>query len=223
LNTKVLILAISLFLASCASSYVYSPSLMLPSKPLMQNDVRASIGVEQLNESRPNAVYKINTPGVQANLNYAFTNYISMQGKGWFDLYKYESGNYRSGCSLSATILLNDSTNAFRYALIPTYGLSFSTQSPNRGQGVGIWFAAWFPTKTIVKPYAASAIAAGAFYLSSIKDQFGYGLIINLGTAIELTPKIDLNVELPCSFIHSRYDMTNYFILSPAVALSYKF
>lgn len=114
-----------LFLTNCSSSLVYSPSLNLPSRPLVEKEVDLNGGVEIFPETRPEYIESKskNAFGFNGHIGYGFTNEFSMYAKGWFTT---ENANYtRTGLALSGVVNfpINESS---RYMIIPRFGTVFS-------------------------------------------------------------------------------------------------
>lgn len=176
-----------------------------------------------LQETVPQKADRFLTPGFSASIAYGFTNSLSLQAKGWMGLQEVESNSTRFGLSLSGLIYLNDSAKSIRAALIPCFGMTFDDNNFGDGKGVGIWFAAWFPTETNFKPYCAIGTAFGWEDLEGPIEDFGLGIFLNPGLTVESGKYIEWNLELSSSLIFNRYENSTYFVFAPSIGIGIKF
>ena len=111
ISNAVPIILISLLteLIGCAPSMVYSPSINLPPKPLQKEELQLLGGIGYLPETRPDKTPKKLTLGGETTLRYGFSDFYSMQIKGWYDFSKNLSDYQRWGFAVASTFLFNDS------------------------------------------------------------------------------------------------------------------
>jgi hypothetical protein len=219
----IVLISLSLFFFSCSPSLVYSPTLNLPSKPLEKHETRVNGGFEMLQETQPQGAHNVIAPGLTGSVAYGFTHSFALQLKGWTSLQNVEENQFRFGFSASGMFMLNDSTNAFRYALLPCFAMTFDNNNLGWGKGIGSWLAVWFPSKSDIKPYFAVGAGLGWDDFDYPYNSYGWGIFLNPGISVLSGKFVEVNFELAGALVFNRYENINYFILSPSVALSARF
>jgi hypothetical protein len=207
-------------LTGCASSLVYSPSLDLSPTPLKQNQGQLMAAVEMLPETRPAEVRRYATIGLDGTLKYGFSDRLSLQAKNWYDV-RRQNGYVRSGISISATYLLSDrSEGNTMFALMPTVAFLFNGKSED-GEGIAFPVVVWLPSSETMHLYAGLGPAFGG---STFFDHIdGYGLVGNVGVAMNLSRALTLNVELSGGLQVNRSESITHAIASPKASLGWLF
>ncbi len=177
------------------------------------------LGGELLPETRPSAIGRFATFGITGSAKYGFTNGFGLQLKTWWATSKLD-GSIRTGYAGSVIVMLNNSTNAIRLALLPTFAFLFGGTS-NDGQGFGIPIVAWLPPVDKLHLYLGLGPAIGWQSLANGID--GFGLIGNVGAAYQFADAFDLTGELSALLVRNRYDAVTTFMVSPKLSLGWLF
>ncbi|GEM_PF-1972710 len=202
----------------CAQSLVYSPSMNLSPKPLKMGQTHILAGVGQFPETRPQYSKQKTAEGGEATFRFAWSDHLSVQVKGWKDL----SDNFdfsRYGTSFSLIWILNDSSKV-RLALIPTGAIVF-TDNACEGGGGGLLLGLWYNKFNHVDFYSVFGPAVGAKSLSSDTKQWGWGVFLNVRTAVTIGKHLTRNLELAGVKQKNEYENTDDYFLCPSLNIGY--
>ncbi len=207
-----------ILLTGCASSLVYSPSMNLSPKPLKKGQSQALAGVGYFPETRPKYTEHKTAEGGEATFRFALCDHFAMQFKGWKDL----SDNLdvsRYGASFSFIGMLNDSSKV-RFGLIPTGAFLFSGSDCDAGGG-GLFMGIWYNYFKHVDFYSVVGPAAGAKNLNAEDKQWGWGLFLNVGTAVTVGEHLTFNLELAGIKQKNEYEHVRDYFLCPSINIGY--
>ena len=222
-KTKAILFVITLFsclLAGCVPSLVYSPSVNLPPKPLQKEELQILGGIVYLPETRPDRVKSVKAFGGEATIRYGFTNSYAMQVKSWHDF----SDNVepkRWGLSMAGIVVLNDSSN-YRVGIMPNVAAAFSENSIEGGGGY-IPFTLWINNYDPINFYTAIGPVIGFRNIREGYNEWGWGIIANVGCGIEIHHGFTLNIEFSGIKQVNKYNGRKDYIFSPSVNIGYVF
>jgi hypothetical protein len=212
-----LFIFIFIFTIGCPPSLVYSPSANLPPKPLKKGQAQLLGGIGMFPEARPRGVDNKIAIGGEATFRFALSDHFALQAKGWIDF----SDNVdfsRYGLSVSSIIMFNDDESSYRIGIMPTGAFLFG--SGLEGGGGVLPICLWFPEYRDFNFY----ISLGpGFGLRSVEDNWGWGILTNLGTSILISDHFTLNLEVSGIFQKNEYENVSDFILSPSFNLGILF
>lgn len=217
-----LLAAVMLFASGCASSLVYNPSVNLPARPLHKEQGEALLNLSILPETRPHMTENDVAAGGAFTFRYGFSNTLTLGASGWADLRDMADGVFRGGFGAEGIIALNDEKSRPRFALMPR-GAALFDGSSVEGGGFAFPVALWLPTSGIFTTYAAIGPAIGFRDLSADRAEWGYGMIGNLGSAIQLAQSLRANVEIVGVIQVNRYDNITHGIFAPSIGLGWSF
>jgi len=206
--------------SNCTSSFIYSPSINLPPKPLQKGQLEVLGGFAFLPESRPQTTKSKTAFGGEATFRYAVCDHFSLQTKAWKDFSENVDAS-RSGISTSTIAMLNDSS-ATRYALISTAAFVFDREGLEGGGGglrLGISFLKYNP----VALYGAIGPAFGLRNLSHDNNEWGWGILGNFGISTFIVDRITVRFEAACIHQINKYDKRTDFLISPSINIGYLF
>lgn len=223
---SLIILAIMISLSSCTSSLLYNPAVNLPKEPLKKGEGQAMAGIGALGETRPHKADANIIAGQELLLRYGFSDHFTLQARYWGNFINWDwpehSQRLRTGFAISSIILLNDPYDEWKFGLMPQLAFLFGGYD-NDGRGGALSAAVWFPNTGIFYPYIASGPAFGYATNDYDGNEYGYGWITNLGTAIRLSKYFDVNVEFTGALQYNKYDDVTNFIPAPGVSITYNF
>lgn len=207
-------------LSGCVPSLVYSPSVNLPPKPLQEEEAQILAGVGYFPETQPDRVSNNMAFGGEATLRYAFSNTYTMQIESWVD---FSNNTYdgRWGLSLAGIIVFNDSSN-FRFGLMPIFAAAFADNSLEGG-GCYIPVTFWFTELDPINFYAATGPVVGIRDITDDNNQWGWGIIMNLGCGVLFSNNITLNLEFAFIKQVNEYKHIQDYFVSPSLNLGYVF
>lgn len=216
-------------------SMVYSPSVNLPHRPLIEGESEIGIGGVVLVETRPHAARQRGSVGGEVLIRHGLSDKLSIGLKGWSDLESMVPGKrFRGGITAEAMVMLPPN-KSLSMALMPRAALLFSNGSAEGG-GIGISAVAWFPRRGIVASHFAIGMIAG-LNLGPAGDnmggwtldpdmfhaEWGYGAIGNLGVSIELVQRFTLYLELAGIVQVNVYEYTTNALFSPNAGIAWTF
>lgn len=211
---------LSLFLVGCTESLIYSPSMNLPPRPLKGGQSQFLAGAGYFPETRPFKSPEKTAYGGEATFRFALCEHFSIQAKGWKDF----SDNFaaeRIGLSGSVIAMLNDSSN-FRYGIMPTGALLFGGGELDGGGG-GIPICFWFTRYHPIDIYATITPAFGIKDIAAEKKQWGWGVLLNAGTAIIFNDCLTLNLEFSGIKQVNEYEGRKDYFICPSLNIGYFF
>lgn len=158
--------------------------------------------------------------GGEASIRFGISNNLMIQLKGWKDI----SNNLsipRYGFSFSTLTVLND-TSDFRFGLFPTAAFVLSENDIEGGGGsipLCLWYTKYYP----ITFYSAFGPAIGIRNITNDNNQWGWGLIFNLGTAIIIEDHLTVNLEISgIKQVNENNGYKSYFF-SPSLNIGYLF
>ncbi len=226
MRLTVLFILISLILAGCANSLVYSPALNLSHKPIAEKEVDIQAGVEMMPETRPSGLKGRNsTVGINGKITYGFSNSFNLALSAWGDIEGRDSF-IRTGYSLNAQFI--DSLNpSSRIIIIPRIGLLF-TENQISAYGLTTSIVYQKELNRRVGYYLGGGIIWGykSFYLSKNKNNeerlpMGFGLLANLGFVWQMSDAMRLNAEINPVYQINTFDKNQQLIISPQIGIAY--
>lgn len=189
----VFMLIVSVNFLGCTGSLIYSPSANLSPQPLKKEQSQVLIGIAEFPETRPHLSVEKTAYGGELTYRYAICDHFTLQVKGWKDL-EDESDDDRWGGSFSIIAMLNDSSD-FRFGLMPTGAFLFGNGEAGGGGGA-LPVCFWFTRYTPFNFYTSLAPAIGVRDMGAEKKQWGWGIIMNVGTAVSIKNRLTLNLEI---------------------------
>lgn len=215
---------IFIFATGCPPSMVYSPSVNLPPRPLKSGQGQFLAGFGMFPEARPHEVGGNTAFGGEATLRFALSDYLSFQTKGWLDL----SSNVdftRYGFSVSTIILFNSDRSSYRIGIMPTGAFLLSSQGFGgfEGGGAVLPICLWFPDYKELSFYVALGPGFGTRNYPVEDDQWGWGILLNVGTSISLSDHFTMNLEVSGIFQNNEYENLSDFIVAPSLNLGILF
>jgi hypothetical protein len=195
---------------------VYSPSLNLPDN-IQKDETTLLVAYEKLPSTG-----EFVDDGIIVSLQQSFSDYFNLQIKYWTDLNTYKTDvDYLHGASLTAYFMLSDTTDTYKFIVAPTVGASMR-ENEFEMLVVGSWIAIKTPEIWVLKPYfGLGLVYANTNFNSS--DQYGFGLLSNIGFNIPLSSKIKFNFEFSFPLKIDMYWQTAYLFYTPTVGLSFSF
>ncbi len=215
-----------LLISACTSSLVYSPSVALPRKPLEKKEWQLSGGLDLLAETRPASFGRNTIIGAGGLVRYGISDYVSIHGKGWTDILSDAAGTGRGGVTAGLHVKLQDPNADWRLALAPSATIlidnsSFYGSWRIEGGGGAFTLTTWFPANGIFRPYAVIGPMIGVRDLQD--NEWGYGLIANLGSNFDLSDHFSINAELAGIIQRNQFDRITHGIIAPSIGLSVYF
>lgn len=220
INSVVFFIFFGIFFYSCVPSLVYSPSLNLPSKPLSKDEVQILGGIGYLPETRPNYTEPKMVLGGEASLRFGISDRVTAQLKGWKDV-SYSISEARYGFSISALTMLNDSSD-IRFGIFPT-GAFLLAENDIEGGGGTIPFCFWYSKFYPISFYAAFGPIIGIRNITEDNNQWGWGLLLNIGATVTIKKHFTFNLEISAIKQVSEYDGYKSYFLSPSLNVGYIF
>jgi hypothetical protein len=216
---KIIYIVILTLLFSCTSSLVYSPSVGVSNKKIDKGDVNLQASYELLPETRPDKVDDKYSNGMNLGLSYGFTDNASLKLRGWNDMVKYPN-DFRHG--YSAGLMLDYTENGNGWLIYPRAGILFDDNSVDGG---GISFNSLYKMQVnkTLSLYGGMGLVLGWRDISNKveKKQYGYGLLLNLGSSYDIYKGLGINFELNPVYQLNMYDDVNHFIVAPAIGFYY--
>ena len=212
---------IFVFTTGFHQSLVYSPSANLPPRPLKKWDVQFLSGIGMFPETRPFEVSSRTAVGGEITIRLALSDYFTMQAKGWIDL----SGHFlynRSGISVSSLIMFNDDKSLYRVGIMPTGAILFSGRLL-QGFGSALPICLWFPEYKANNFYISCGPGFGTRGLAVGEKEWGWGILLNVGTSILFSDNFTLNFEISSIVQKNEYENLTHFILSPSFTMGLLF
>jgi hypothetical protein len=209
------IILLALFACSCSSSLVYSPSTMLPARPLTTHQGQIIACVEMLPETRPQEVGRFSVLGGGGTIRYAFSDRVTLGGKGWSEL--IHGDTRRGGLSLEGIVMTGRDSTSLLWGLMPRVAMVFGEGLFSDGQGAALSAVFWFPVTSYLTPYVALGPVLG---VRNFQEEWGYGVIGNAGVTVRLIEKLYLSLELSGIAQYNVHDDVASGVLAPAAALS---
>jgi hypothetical protein len=216
----IVLIFLNILFCSCVPSLVYSPSLNLPAKPLIEDEVQILGGVGYLPETRPDRTDPKMIVGGEASLRYGISNSVTAQIKGWKDI-SYSISEVRYGFSISAVTVLNDSSD-FRFGIFPTAAIVLAENDIEGGGGT-IPFCLWYSKFYPLSFYSAFGPVIGIRDLTNNNNEWGWGLIFNIGASMTIEDHFTFNLELATIKQVSEYDGYKSYFLCPSLNIGYIF
>ncbi len=213
-----------LALTGCVGSLVYSPSTLMPARPLKKDSGQILGGFVMLPETNPNAAKRNTAPGGEVLLRYAFTDRVTLQTKAWSD-FSYGYKDWRSGCSLGGIVALGDSNDDYRLGLLPTVG-AVLLRSSIEGGGSSLLAAFWLPHNPFFYPYLGAGPVVGFRNLSmdaGHRPEWGWGVLSTIGIALKPLPPLQITLEANGIIARDEYNQTNSSIISPSISFGMDF
>jgi len=213
------LLFVFIFATGCPPSLVYSPSANLPPRPLKKGQVHFLGGIGMFPEVRPHEVEYKTAIGGEATLRFALSDYFTLQAKGWLDL----SANVdfsRYGFSISNIIMFNNDKSPLRIGIMPTGALLFG--SGLEGGGGALPICLWFPGYKSTNFYVSLGPGFG-LRTTGDNSQWGWGILLNVGTSILVSNHLTLNFEISGILQKNEYENVSDFIISPSFNLGLLF
>jgi hypothetical protein len=203
---------------------VYSPSVNLPPRPLKSGQGQFIAGFGLFPEARPHEVGSSTAIGGEATIRFALSDYVALQTKGWLDL----SGSVdftRYGFSISSIIMFNSDRSSYRIGIMPTGALLFSTGSCGALEGGGgvLPICLWFPNYKELSFYVALGPGFGTRNFPMEDNQWGWGILLNVGTSIFLSDHFTMNLEVSGILQNNEYENLSDFIVAPTLNLGLLF
>ncbi len=217
----IVVVLLAAICGGCTSSLVYSPSVLLPARPLQKEQGELALGAGMLPETRPAAVDRSVVAGGDLLVRYAFSDRVTIGVKGWGDLSGTEDET-RWGVLAEGIVMLSEGGSDYRFALMPRIGMALSNGNIEGG-GLTIPVAVWTPAISSVHPYGALGPIVGWRDLSTSRAQIGYGVIGNVGASLLLSELFSLKAEVAGIFQVNSYDTVSDLMVAPSVALSWTF
>ncbi|MFH1051259.1 MAG: hypothetical protein V1779_10080 [bacterium] len=212
--TIMFVILTGVFLVSCTG--VYSPSINLPDK-ITKNETKIFAAFEIL----PSLANRTDE-GLVLAVQHSFSNNVAVQLKYWSDINSYDTEDgYLHGFSLISYILLSDTNSNFRFYAVPTIGMSLVGNEIELGT-IGSWIAVQTPNLYFFKPYFSIGFLAGSTDLNS-SDSWGFAIMTNVGTNIQLYDKLMLNFEMSFPLKYDFYWEDLVLFYTPTIGISYKF
>jgi hypothetical protein len=216
----IVLIFLNILFCSCVPSLVYSPSLNLPAKPLIEDEVQILGGVGYLPETRPDRTDPKMIVGGEASLRYGISNSVTAQIKGWKDI-SHSISEIRYGFSISALTVLNGSSD-FRFGIFPTAAIVLAENDIEGGGGT-IPFCLWYSKFYPLSFYSAFGPVIGIRDLTNNKNEWGWGLIFNIGASMTIEDHFTFNLELAAIKQVSEYDGYKSYFLCPSLNIGYIF
>jgi hypothetical protein len=214
-----LFIFIFIFSIGCPPSLVYSPSVNLPPRPLNKGQVQFLVGMGMFPEVRPHEVDNKTAIGGEATIRFALSDSFTLQAKGWLDF----SNNVdfsRYGFSISNIIMLNDDKSSLRIGIMPTGALLFG--SGLEGGGGVLPICLWLPGYKSANFYVSLGPGFG-LRTTGDNSQWGWGILLNVGTSILISNHLTLNFEVSGILQKNEYENVSDFIISPSFNLGLLF
>jgi hypothetical protein len=216
----IIIILSTIVFHSCIPSLVYSPSLNLPSKPLIKDEVQILAGVGYLPETRPERTDPKMVPGGEASIRFGLSNIVSAQIKGWKDI----SGSFsdaRYGFSISSIVVLGQSSD-FVFGTFPSAAIVLEESNIEGGGGslpICFWYTKFYPLSF----YSAFGPALGIRDISKKNNEWGWALILNVGAATTIKEHFTINFEVAgIKQVNEQNGYKSYFF-SPSLNIGYVF
>jgi hypothetical protein len=217
---KIILLVLLLSLFGCVPSLVYSPSVNLPPRPLQKEKTQVIGGAGLFPETRPDMVPHKLAIGSEATLRHAFSDRFSLQFETWIDL-SNNVEQFRWGLSSAGIIALNDSSD-YRIGIMPVGAICLDGQSIEGG-GIFIPATLWINNLDPFFIYAATGPAIGLRDLSEGKNQWGWGIITNIGFGILINNEWTINLEFAGIRQASEFNHRTDDFFSPSLNVGYIF
>jgi hypothetical protein len=203
-------------LTGCTRSMVFSPSLNLPSDPT-KNSLQLYGGASMLAETRPREVNRSASLGVDGFVRFGASDRVSLQVKSWEALRNVDE-HRRTGISAGALVRLGNNSADWAWGLMTQGGFVFAGGG-TEGGGIAMSGVLWMPRFLFLRPYSAFGLAWG----QRNSEEWGWGLISNLGVNSIFLKHFTVNAEISPVYESNRYDRYRRLILSPSVGLSIQF
>lgn len=208
---------VGVLVASCRSSYVYSPGVQLPSSPLAKEQVDVRIHGEMSPETRPDAVDQRMALSGSAQLSYGFSDVFSLGTRAWLG---YREGVTRFGNSLTATLRQSlDERSSILY--MPSVGVVWDGNYMG-GVGFGSNVTYFYQATSSVGIYG------GAGFLYGLRESDAWGAAGNgwaitgtAGLSYSFSEMFSLNLVVTPLYQVSNYDNVSHFIVAPSLGVAF--
>ena len=213
------LIAASLLLYGCNPSAVYSPTVMLPSAPLVKEEGQLTLGVEMMPEARPEKVGDDIVPGGTLGIRYAFSDRLTLGGRFWADL---TSNEIRGGYGAEGLFMFAGDEGSQRFALMSRAALVFNGNSTDGG-GFSIAVATWLPVSEPLTLYGAIGPGIGFHDIFDLGKGWGYGLISNVGLTIRPIDPMQIALEVAGIAQYNVEEDVGSILFSPGITTSWMF
>ena len=204
----------------CGCNALYSPSLHLPERPLAKNDGLVTIGYGTLNDVTGYDDVLSFSDGNDILVRYGFSDRLSLGVKWWSSTSVFGRGFYNGGFLANGVYTLNDRDKDLVFGIIPTWSMLF-TNDEVIAMGGSLQTAAWLPRIAIVRPYIASG--PGVIVQNFRNDEWGYGLITNVGLTYDITKDFHVNGELSTVWGYRVSSKDIFTTIAPSISVSWNF
>ncbi|MBM2814038.1 MAG: hypothetical protein HW421_800 [Ignavibacteria bacterium] len=217
-SLKILLVIISVAITFSCASLTYSPSLNLPDK-IQKDETKVAAAYELLPLTNDNEDGDDIVHGMFVSIQHSYSSRFCMQAKYWAEINSFKAGkDYNHGAALTSYILLNDTNAVNKFYLAPTIGMSLIENKIDMGT-IGSWIAMQTQKYSVFEPYAALGIIYGNTNFD--RNEWGLGLIPNVGTNISIFNNLMLNIEISFpQLINSDFEFVRYYFC-PTVGFSY--
>ncbi len=209
-------------LGTGCTSLVYSPSATLPSKPLANDQGQVVASANLLPETGGGYA-----KGGELVGRYALSDRVTLQARFWSRL---ENLRYLelNGFSVESLIMLNDSTSAIRYGLMPRAEFMLNGRSID-GRAGFLTAVAWLPKVAFLQPYIGLGTGAGMVTVDNNNEStgytnyWGYAILANVGTNMKLFGSFGLNAELSGVLQFNAGDGSIFRYILPSLGVAWSF
>lgn len=209
------------FLIGCAESLVYSPSISLQEKKIKKGEFVANGSFELLPETRPERAESGLSEGLAYGLSYGVDENSSIRLKGWNSINSGSISHYRHGYSIG--YMIDNSENSTGFIHYPRFSFVLDENSI---EGGAISFNSVYRKKftNVFALYGGGGLVLGwRDVINEVKNQYGYGVLINFGASYRVYKNLGINVELNPVFQINRFDENTNFLTSPSIGFYLNF
>ncbi len=225
-------------MAAFAQSSVYSPTLQSLAIPAAVGELRLGAALSALPETRPKAIDRNLSYGVDLSVGYGFTPRTYLGLRAYMDLTGTTyTGDRRGGLGAELTTTLSDSNAATHLAFAARVQTVYSGTSSD---GVG------GALSLIIRPPASGAMATyiglgpyiGLGSLDgppprydfnstlateqSTRTQWGYGVMANVGESIRLSDVVEMFVEVAGGIQLNEWESITTLFAAPSIGLVWR-
>lgn len=183
------LLAMSLLACGCGS--IYSPSLHLAHDPIEKSTTQLTAAASTLPQNGTGDLGMASCGEFEAT--YGVSNDIAIEAKGWSQASEVMNGSYNGGIALSAIVMANSKDASLPIAVIPSASMLIDGRSIS-AMGAMVRGAVWLPSTGIFRPYIAAG--PGLLVNNFKQDDWGYGVLGNLGVSAKFSERFRSNLEL---------------------------
>lgn len=209
------------FLIGCAESLVYSPSVSLQEKKIEKGEFVANGSFELLPETRTQNVESGLSEGLAYSFSYGISENESVSLKGWNSIDSGPISQYRHGYSIGYIIDKSENSTGLIY-----YPRVSFVMDENSIEGGGLSFNTIYRKKLTNKfsLYGGGGLVFGwRDIINENNNQFGYGILLNLGASYRIHKYVGINLELNPIYQVNRFDEKSQFLTSPSVGFYLNF